>query len=66
MSELQGLFPDAELRLQGETYGDAEDIVVKIFTAAEQTREILRRASELSQEYDLATGYFILPVVIPR
>jgi hypothetical protein len=64
--ELRQLFPEAEFLIQGETYGPAEDIIVKIFVQDEgRITEIDRKAHELSLEYELETGYFIMPMTLP-
>ena len=64
--ELQQLFPDAEFLIQGETYGPAEDIIVKIFVRDDnRLNEISDKAHELSLEYELETGYFIMPMTLP-
>jgi len=64
--ELRQLFPEAEFLIQGETYGPAEDIIVKIFVQDEgRITEIDRKAHELSLEYELGTGYFIMPMTLP-
>jgi hypothetical protein len=65
VGELKQLFPQAEILIQGETYGDAEDIVVKIFADEEDLLEISAKAHKASLEYELKTGYFIMPMVIP-
>jgi len=65
VDELKQLFPQAEILIQGETYGDAEDIVVKIFADEDDLLEISDRAHKASLEYELKTGYFIMPMVIP-
>jgi len=65
VDELKQLFPRAEILIQGETYGDAEDIVVKIFADEDDLLEISDRAHKASLEYELKTGYFIMPMVIP-
>jgi hypothetical protein len=64
--ELRQLFPDAEFLIQGETYGPAEDVVVKIFVRNEdRLNEVSDRAHELSLKYELETGYFIMPMTLP-
>jgi len=64
--ELRQLFPNAEFLIQGETYGPAEDVVVKIFVRDEnRLNEISDKAHELSLEYELETGYFIMPMTLP-
>jgi len=64
--ELRQLFPEAEFLIQGETYGPAEDVIVKIFVQDEdRITEIDRKAHELSLEYELETGYFIMPMTLP-
>jgi len=64
--ELRQLFPDAEFLIQGETYGPAEDIIVKIFVRNDnRLNEISDKAHELSLEYELETGYFIMPMTLP-
>ncbi|MBC8422454.1 MAG: hypothetical protein H8E01_00325 [Chloroflexi bacterium] len=64
--ELRQLFPDAEFLIQGETYGPAEDVIVKIFVRSDDLiTEIDRKAHELSLEYELETGYFIMPMTLP-
>lgn len=65
IAELKKLFPEAEFLIQGETYGDAEDIIVKIFAPEDELIEISDKAHEISLRYDLETSYFILPMVIP-
>ena len=64
--ELKRLFPEAEFLIQGETYGPAEDVIVKIFVRNDdRITEIDRKAHELSLEYELETGYFIMPMTLP-
>lgn len=66
IGELRQLFPEAELLIQGETYGPAEDIIVKIFVRDEhRLNEISDKAHELSLKYELETGYFIMPMTLP-
>lgn len=64
--ELRQLFPNAEFLIQGETYGPAEDVIVKIFVRDEdRLNEISDKAHEISLEYELETGYFIMPMTLP-
>jgi len=66
IGELKQQFPEAEFLIQGETYGPVEDIIVKIFVQDEdRITEIDRKAHELSLEYELETGYFIMPMTLP-
>ena len=66
IGKLKQQFPEAEFLIQGETYGPAEDIIVKIFIQDEdRITEIDRKAHELSLEYELETGYFIMPMTLP-
>jgi hypothetical protein len=66
IKELQQIFPDARFLMQGKTYGPAEDVVVKIFVRDEnRLNEVSDKAHELSLEYELETGYFIMPVTLP-
>lgn len=65
MDELKELFPQAEILIQGETYSDAEDIIVKIFADEDDLLEISDQAHKVSLEYELKTGYFIMPMIIP-
>ena len=66
IGELKRQFPEAEFLIQGETYGPAEDVVVKIFVRDEnRLNEISDKAHELSLEYELETGYFIMPMTLP-
>ncbi len=66
IEDLRQLFPDAEFLIQGETYGTAEDIIVKVFVRDDnRLTEISRKAHELSLQYELATGYFIMPMTLP-
>jgi hypothetical protein len=64
--ELRQEYPEAEFLIQGETLGPAEDIIVKIFVSDEdRITEIDTKAHELSLKYELATGYFIMPMTLP-
>ena len=64
--ELKRLFPEAEFLIQGETYGPAEDVIVKIFVRNDDLiTEIDRKAHEFSLKYELETGYFIMPMTLP-
>ncbi len=66
IEDLRQQFPEAEFLIQGETYGSAEDIIVKIFVRDNRRiTEIDRKAHELSLQYELATGYFIMPMTLP-
>jgi hypothetical protein len=66
IDELKQQFPEAEFLIQGETYGPAEDVIVKIFVPDEnRITEIDTKAHELSLKYELETGYFIMPVTLP-
>jgi hypothetical protein len=66
IGELKQQFPEAEFLIQGETYGPAEDVVVKIFVRDEnRLNEISDKAHELSLEYELETSYFIMPMTLP-
>jgi hypothetical protein len=66
IEDLRQLFPDAEFLIQGQSYGPAEDITLKVFVRDEaRLNEISDKAHELSLKYELATGYFILPMTLP-
>ena len=62
ISELRGEFPDAEFLLDDETYND-EDIIIKIYAPDNDLNQISDKASELSLQWELKTGYFVLPLV---
>ena len=62
ISELRGEFPNAEFLLDDETYND-EDIIIKIYAPDNDLNQISDKASELSLQWELKTGYFILPLM---
>ena len=64
ISELRGEFPNAEFLLDGETYHD-EDAIIKIYAPDDDLNMISDKASELSLDSELKTGYFILTMVNP-
>ena len=66
IADLRQSFSDAEFLIHGESYGQAEDITVKVFVRDEaRLNEISDKAHELSLKYELATGYFIMPMTLP-
>ena len=62
INELRGEFPNAEFLLDDETYND-EDIIIKIYAPDNDLNQISDKASELSLQWELKTGYFVLPLV---
>ncbi|MBI1924725.1 hypothetical protein HYR99_10780 [Candidatus Poribacteria bacterium] len=62
INELHGEFPHAEFLLEAETYSD-EDAIIRIYAHENVLNPISDKASELSLQLELKTGYFILPLV---
>lgn len=62
IDELRGEFPNAEFLLDGEIYND-EDTIIKIYAPDKDLNQISDKASELSLQWELKMGYFILPIV---
>jgi len=62
--DFERAFPNSTLLLNGDAYSEA-DVEIDVYVPPEEIESAGIKADELALNYDLKTGFFIVPIVLP-